>query len=170
LFDAATMQRFLGRFRTLIAGVARNPQVKVGDLEFLTDDERSLLRTLGERPDIAPSVALVHTRFEQSVAARPDAVAVETGARRLTYRELDRSVAALHTQLSAAGAGSASPIAVYMRRSAELVIALLAVTKTGAAWVALDPDDPPGRIAAVLDDSGANVVLVAHRQPHVAAL
>jgi amino acid adenylation domain-containing protein len=158
LFDAATMHRFMARFRTLIAEVVRSPQQKVNELQLIPGSERALLRSIGDRPLEQPA-ACVHTLVERQAERTPRAVALMIGNRSVEYGELDDRATRLASELRSLGAGSQSRVAVHLERSAELVTALLAVMKTGAAWVMLDPADPAYRLAAILEDATPSVVI-----------
>ena len=102
---------------------------------------------------------MVLEEFHARVAEAPDAVAVQDGDRRLTYRSLAAHASALATELTERGVGQDSVVAVYADRSAELVVAELAVLLAGAAYLPLDPAHPAGRIRQLLEVSGAAAVL-----------
>ncbi|MFH9355450.1 amino acid adenylation domain-containing protein [Kitasatospora sp. NPDC017646] len=102
---------------------------------------------------------MVLNEFHARLAEAPDAIAVQDGDRRLTYRSLAAHASALATELNQRGAGQDSVVAVYADRSAELVVAELAVLLAGAAYLPLDPAHPAARIRQLLDVSGAVAVL-----------
>ncbi|HEU4453719.1 MAG TPA: AMP-binding protein, partial [Longimicrobium sp.] len=110
-----------------------------------------------------------HHLFEARTAGEPDAIAVSSHGRALTYAELDRRAEALAGRLRAAGVGPEARVAVLMEGGAELAVALLAVGKAGGAYVPLDPEYPDERIHYVVEDSGAALLLThapaAHRLP-----
>ena len=117
---------------------------------------------LREHNDTAAELAgapLLHELFEQVVAAAPESLALVAAERRLTYRELDTAAELVADLLRRHGVGAESLVAVAMERSPEMVAALLGVLKAGAAYVPLDPDLPAERLAFMLADSGAVVVL-----------
>lgn len=101
----------------------------------------------------------VPDRVAEVAARRPDALAVRDHAHALTYAALDERVARVATGLAARGVGPGHVVGVCVERGADLVVALLAVWRTGAAYLPLDPGHPADRIAYVLDDSGASLVL-----------
>src|SRR2546430_8886441 len=109
----------------------------------------------------APSAdhGCIHERFERQAARRPDAVAVSCGDDGLTYGELDRRANRLAHRLRALGIAPEERVGVCLERSAELVVALLAVLKAGAAYVPLDPELPPERLAYIAGDAGVSVVV-----------
>jgi len=97
--------------------------------------------------------------FESRVEEAPDAPALELNGERLTYGEVNRRANQLARRLQALGAGPEVLVAICLDRSFDLVVAILAVLKSGAAWLPLDPDDPPGRLGFVLEDAGAPIVV-----------
>jgi natural product biosynthesis luciferase-like monooxygenase protein len=106
-----------------------------------------------ENPDTIP---VLIARMAQDI---PDAVAIEDGGRKLTYGELEEKAARLAGALAARGAGPGSVVGLYLERSADLVVSMLAILKTGAAYLPLDPSYPPDRIAFMLEDSEAALVV-----------
>jgi len=102
---------------------------------------------------------IVTDLFAEQVARRPDALAVAQGARRLTFGELDRGANALARRLRDAGAGPDVPVGVRVGRSPEMIVSLLAVLKSGSAYVPLDPAAPAARTAAMLENAGAPILV-----------
>ncbi|MEJ2853301.1 MULTISPECIES: amino acid adenylation domain-containing protein [unclassified Saccharothrix] len=105
------------------------------------------------------SVDSIHGWFERQAAARGDAIAVVCGADRLTYRELDLRANRLAHRLRGLGVGPEVPVAVCLRRSTGLVTALLAVLKAGGCYLPLDPSHPADRLAGMIADAGAAVLV-----------
>ncbi|MGZ9928641.1 amino acid adenylation domain-containing protein [Streptomyces sp. NC-S4] len=159
LFDARTVARVAERFTDLLDQVARDPGRPVGSLEPLTAADRAELRTAqaGTSRDVADGT--VADRFAERAAAIPDAVAVVAGTDRLAFAELDERADRLAALLAARGAGPESVVALAVPRSAASVVAILAVLKTGAAYLPLDLDYPADRIALMLDDAAPVCVL-----------
>ncbi|MEV0637364.1 amino acid adenylation domain-containing protein [Streptomyces sp. NPDC050619] len=148
------------RFAAFLDAVAADPHRPVTEVAALTSDERE--RVLVEWNDTAadyPSQLCVHELFTRQARRRPDAVAVACGDRTLTYRELDERSDRLAAELAARGALPGALVGVALRRSPELLVGLLAVLKSGAAYVPLDPVYPPERIAAMADDAQLRLVV-----------
>ena len=158
LFDAVTVERMAGHFRTLLAGIAAAPRARLSELPLLSADELGqLLAGETEAPPAAPR--LVPERFAEWAARTPDAPAVVGQGQALTYAELDRRANRLALRLREAGVGPETLVAIGLERSPDLVVAILAVWKTGGAYLPLDPDLPDGRRRALLEDSGARVLI-----------
>ncbi len=169
LFDAGTIERMAGHLRTLLEGIVVNPEQRLADLSLLTAAERYqlLIDWNDTRVDDSPDQCM-HQRFEKQVEQTPDAVALifdpptvwgESGSHHLTYRELDRRANQLAQHLKKLGIGPDVLTGICMERSLDLVISLLAILKAGGAYVPLDPAYPPDRIAFMLADTAAPVVL-----------
>jgi amino acid adenylation domain-containing protein len=110
-----------------------------------------------------PRESTIAQLFEQQVARTPDALAVVSGDRRLAYRELDSAANRLARYLEAQGVGTETLVGVAIERSADMVVALLAILKAGAAYVPMDPGYPQERIALLMEDSGIGVILTTER-------
>ncbi|CRK62220.1 Siderophore biosynthesis non-ribosomal peptide synthetase modules [Alloactinosynnema sp. L-07] len=161
LFDAATAERLADHFVRLLSTVVDDPDVRIGDVDLLTPDERhravvSWNDTALPLPDAATALDLIAAQ----VAARPDAVAVADNKSSLSYRELDQRSNQVAHGLRSAGVGPEVAVALCVERSADLVVALLAVWKAGGAYVPLDPSWPVDRLRYMLADTGAAVALV----------
>ncbi|MEY9855931.1 amino acid adenylation domain-containing protein [Catenulispora sp. GAS73] len=172
LFDRETGQALASRFAQFLTAVATAPQTRLSEVEVLSAQERRELLSAGNGG--APEPAATTTQlFEAQVARTPDAVALIDGASRLTYADLNRGANRLAHHLIASGLGPERVVAAVLPRSAQMAVAILAVSKTGAAYLPVDPDSPAERIAFMLQDSGSAAVLtntaVADRLPTTAA-
>ncbi len=165
LFDAATMERFAAHFTNVLRAVLVDADSAVGALPILGEDERrQIVEGWNDTTAHYPSHLCVHQLFEAQAARDPEAVALVFDSdpatiERLTYGDLDLRANRLAHRLRAAGVGPGSLVAVCLERSPEMVVALLAVLKAGGAYVPLDPTFPADRIAFVLKDSDAQVLL-----------
>ncbi len=160
LFEAGTITRMLGHWETLLKALAANPDAPLGSAPILTDSERHQLlvewnNTKADYPRDTP----VHEMIEAQVNRTPDAVAILHEDRQMSYRLLDARAIQLGHYLRKLGAGPGVLVGVCVRRSPELVIALLGVLKSGAAYVPLDPDYPANRLSFMVNDSGLKVLV-----------
>ncbi|WP_249044250.1 non-ribosomal peptide synthase/polyketide synthase [Crossiella equi] len=153
LFNHTTAQRLLDQLATLLDGVAEHPEHPVGALPWLGEAEREQVLTAwnateGPRPSVAfPAM------FEAQVRRTPSATALVAGDTRFTFDELNTRANRLARRLVARGAGPERIVAVALPRTADLVVAVLAVLKAGAVYLPVDPQLPPERVAAMLDDA-----------------
>lgn len=161
LFDAVTGERLARSLTVLLAAVAADPAARIGELPLMTpqETERTLRSAHGTRVG-RPADARVERLIAERARTCADAVAASAPGRAdLTYQDLDRRANGLAHRLRALGAGPGTVVAVLLPRAPEAVIALLAVLKSGAAYVALDTAYPKARLDHMLRDSGATLVL-----------
>ncbi|MFJ4908385.1 amino acid adenylation domain-containing protein [Streptomyces sp. NPDC093249] len=153
LFDRATAERLAHRFTAFLTRAVAAPERPTGRLELLSPAEvRTALETWNGR-DVPLPADSVPELFRRRAAAAPDDIAVVCGPSRIGYAELDDRAERLARRLRAGGAGPERLVAVAMSRSTELVVALLAVLRTGAAYLPLDPRNPDERQRAVLAEA-----------------
>ena len=164
LFEAATIRRMMRQLRTLLSGIAADPEKRLAELPLLDEAERrELLVTWNDtRADYRRNVRL-HELFEEQAARTPGATAVVFENERLTYRELDERSNQLAHRLRELGVGPDSVVGICAERSLELIVALYGVLKSGAAYAPLDPEYPPERLSYMLQTSRTAVLLVQQR-------
>jgi len=160
LFDSATAARMLKSFETLLHCIVADPQQRISRLDLLTREEkdRLLLDWNTSNPKDITDAAL-HRIFEKQVERMPDAVALSFEDERLTYDELNRHANQVAHYLRRHGVSSGSLVGLCLERSIDLVIALLGIVKTGAAYVPLDPAYPKERLAFMMADAQIGVVV-----------
>ncbi|MGH3847501.1 MAG: AMP-binding protein, partial [Pseudonocardiaceae bacterium] len=165
LFDADTIAGLVASLEVLLEGLANDPDRQLAELPALTSQQRH--RLLVDCNDTArPVPTAVWTElFEAQVARTPDAVAVSCAGQELSYRELNERANRLARLLIERGAGPERFVAVALPRDGELVVAVLAVWKAGAAYLPIDPDDPPERIEFLLSDTCPAVVVTTSAVP-----
>ncbi|MFL6195586.1 MAG: non-ribosomal peptide synthase/polyketide synthase [Thermoanaerobaculia bacterium] len=164
LFDAATIRRMLDHLGVLLAGIVANPEARLSELPLLTEGEcqQILGEWQGTRTDY-PREATIHGLFAEVARRTPDAVAVVFGEESLTYAALDARAERLASRLRALGIGPEVPVGLCAERSPELIVALLGILKAGGAYVPLDPGFPAERLAFMIEDTGAPVVVAQER-------
>ncbi|WAS89436.1 non-ribosomal peptide synthase/polyketide synthase [Corallococcus sp. NCRR] len=158
-FDEDAVRRVLGQWRQALEELAR-PQARLADVSLVSAEDRAwLLRAgLGDVVDFERD-STVHGRFERQAEETPDADAVVFGETTLSFRQLNAKANALAWHLRSLGVGPEVPVALCLERSAEVIVALLAVLKAGGAFVPLDPRAPAARKSFVIEDSGATVLI-----------
>jgi len=159
LFDAATAERLRERLGVLLREVAAHPERRLSELPVMAESERRQVVDWGEAAAPLPAPFPLHRRFEEHAARTPEALAIGGDGGGLTYGELDRAANRVAHALLAAGAGLETRVAVSMERPEAWGIALLAVLKSGAVYVPLDPQLPAERLEFLIADSGASVLL-----------
>ncbi len=160
LFDATTITRMRRQFQTLLAGILADPDQPIATLPLLTAPERQQTIVEWNTTTTAyPSETCVHTLFEAQASRSPDAVAIVCGAEQLTYGELNRRANQLMRELRGLGVGPDVLVGLCLDRSLDLIIALLGVLKAGGAYLPLDPSYPAERLAFMLEDAQAAVLI-----------
>lgn len=159
MYEPDTIARIQQHYLSILQAVCANPDQEIYSIPLLSASERQQLivdwnRTAAEIPQIC-----FHQQFETHAIATPDRLAVMANGDSLTYVELDQRANRIAEELRARGAGPEILVAVCIARSTDLVAALLAVAKSGAAYVPLDPGYPAGRILNIFEDAKPLVVL-----------
>ena len=160
LFDAATIARMAGHFQALLESIIRDPAAAIGDLEILTGAERQqLLVEFNDTKTDYPKDKCLHQLFEEQVQRTPDSVAVVFEGQQLTYAQLNARANQLAHHLQTLGVGPEVPVAICMEHCPEMVVGVLGILKAGGAYLPLDPAYPRERLAFMLQDADAPVVL-----------
>jgi amino acid adenylation domain-containing protein len=161
LFDESTVQTIVARYVRLLEAAAASPGARLHEIDILALEERhQILSVFGGAPGPIPTT-MFPALFEARVERAPDAIALSFAGDTLTYRELNARANRLAHRLIAAGAGPERLVAICLERGFDLVEALLAVAKAGAAYLPLDPGYPATRLAQMLTDARPAVVLSA---------
>jgi amino acid adenylation domain-containing protein len=153
LFDRPTIETFLTRWIRLLEAVAADPDTPVSAIDLLTADERHQLLVDYNNTTTPIPVACLPGLFEAQVSATPEAVAVVCGDTTLTYHQLNTRANHLARALITLGVGPEQIVALALPRSANMIAAMLAVLKAGAAYLPLDPEHPRERITFMLTDA-----------------
>ncbi|WP_156675217.1 non-ribosomal peptide synthetase, partial [Mycobacterium sp. E2989] len=164
VFDADTIERLVNRLHQVLVAITADPGRPLSSIDVLDDDERARLdewgnRAVANRRVTCPSILEV---FAAQVDRAPEAVAVSCGNRSLTYRELDRAANRLARLLAGRGARAGECVGLLMDRSAEAIVAIMAVLKTGAAYLPVDPALPAARIEFILTDAAPIAALTTN--------
>ncbi|MEU2309391.1 non-ribosomal peptide synthetase [Streptomyces misionensis] len=164
LFEPETARRLADHLVLALRSMAEDAQQQIGTLDLLSAEDRDLI--LGEYNDTTMPYrddAAVHRLVEEQAAKTPDAVAVTDGTTRLTYRQLDECANRLAALLYAHGVHLQDRVAVCADRGVDTVVALLGICKAGGIYVPMDPDYPDERLAFMLQDTDACLVLTQER-------
>ena len=159
LFEEQGVERLLGHYEQLLEAVVADADRNIWELELLTEAERQEQREWNATEREYAGTACLHELFERQVAASPDAQAVVFEGQSLTYAELNARANQLARTLRARGVGREVLVGICVERSLEMVVGLLGILKAGGAYVPLDPGYPTDRLAYMLENSGAGVVL-----------
>ncbi|WP_339494066.1 non-ribosomal peptide synthase/polyketide synthase [Pseudomonas sp. EA_35y_Pfl1_P108] len=160
LFEASTVQRMARHWQNLLQGMVADPRQNISQLNLLDNAERQQILQLWNQSDAGFSAKrLVHELVADRAGETPEAVAVKFGEQQLTYGELDRQANRLAHALIARGVGPEVRVAIAMPRSAEIMVAFLAVMKAGGVYVPLDIEYPRDRLLYMMQDSRARLLL-----------
>ncbi|CAM2064444.1 Amino acid adenylation domain-containing protein [Sulfidibacter corallicola] len=163
LFDLDTVQTLIRHFGNLLTSAAADPNRSITRLDMVDAEERlALLHGDNPEPSAVAPVA-IHQLFERRAAETPDAIALafgsgETGVA-LSYATLNRRANAVARNLMARGAGPGTRTAIFLDRSVDLVVAMLATLKAGSAYIPMDPEFPEKRLALMLEDAEPHAIL-----------
>ena len=156
VFDADSIKAFIERWRRVLEAILADPTLRLSSVDLLAEVERDRLDEIGNRAVLtrptSPAVSVLEL-FAAQVGRTPTAPAVTFEGRSMTYRELDESANRLAHLLAGCGVGPGECVALLLPRSAQAVVAMLAVLKTGAAYLALDPALPDARIGFMVADA-----------------
>ena len=160
LFDSERVAQVRDLYDRVITELVADTGVRVAALRLADEQQQQQLLAIGDDTGHRIPWRSITGLLADQAARTPDRTALVDGEERLTFAELDRQVTVLARQLHGLGAGPERVVALAMPRSVRVVVAILAVLRTGAAYLPLDLDHPPARLAAMLDDAGP-VCLVA---------
>ncbi len=159
LFDEATIERLAGHYQTLLAGIVADPDRPISQLPLLTEAEQQTLAAWNATQTDYPRDTPIHRLFEAQAAQSPETTALIFDETQLTYADLNRQANQLAHHLQATGIQPGDLVALCLERSVEMIVGLLAILKAGAAYVPLDPAYPAERLAFMLADTQAPLLL-----------
>ena len=160
LFEEATIARLVGHYQTLLDGIVANPEQPIATLPLLTPAEQHQLLVEWNTPQPPyPHDQCAHQLVEAQVARTPNAVAIIFHDQQVTYRELNLRANRLAHYLRTLGVGPEILVGLYMQRSLELVVSILAILKAGGAYLPLDPGYPNERLQFMLEDAQVTFLL-----------
>lgn len=170
LFESATIRRMLGHFQSLLEGIVSDPGQRLLSLPLLSEPERhQLLVEWNETAVVYSHETCIHELFAAQAARTPETVALICRGQSMTYDELNSRANQLAHYLRGRGVGRGVLVGICVERSIEAVLGLLGILKAGGAYIAMDPAYPPQRLAFMLEDSQASVVLTMQHLRHCVA-
>ena len=162
VFDPDSIHTLIGRLQKVLVAMTTDPTRRLSSMDLLDEGEHADLDEWGNRAVLtqpaAPAVS-IPVLFAEQVARSPEAVAVTFEGRSMTYQQVEETANRLAHLLTAHGAGPGQSVALLFTRSAEAIVAILAVLKTGAAYLAIDPAHPDARIEFMLADAAPIVAI-----------
>jgi amino acid adenylation domain-containing protein len=160
IFDDETIARLLDHFKVLLESIVANPDRRIVDLPLLAESERQQLLVAWNDTEMGYSrERCVHEMFEEQAARTPDKVAVVFAEQNLTYRNLSQRANQLGHYLQRVGVGPGVSVGICVERSLDMVVGVLGILKAGGNYVPLDPAHPDDRLAYILEDSQAPILL-----------
>ncbi|HTB65233.1 MAG TPA: amino acid adenylation domain-containing protein, partial [Steroidobacteraceae bacterium] len=165
LFARATIERLVGQYFTLLEAAVATPQLRISQLPLLPHEQWLQLRSWNDSRRALPGSPTFPRLFEAQAAKSPDAIAISFEGEASSYAELNAQANRVARLLKGAGVVGGSKVGVCMHRSDLLLVALLAVQKSGGTYVPLDPQFPAQRLQFMLHDSGARVLVMTGPQP-----
>ena len=159
LFDRATIVRMAGHYENLLKAFLANPDERIGTCPLLIEAERLLAAGGNTTQRNLPFSGCVHKLFEEQAERTSAAIAVVQQEQHLTYNQLNIRANQLARRLKSLGLGSEELVGIYMERSPEAMVGLLAVLKAGGAYLPLDPGYPEERLRFILEDANVRVLL-----------
>jgi amino acid adenylation domain-containing protein len=160
LFDAATITRMAGHFQVLLEGIVAHSEQRLAALPLLTElEQHQLLVQWNTTTAYYPQDKRIHQLFEDQVQRTPEAIAGVFEGQQCTYHQLNAKADQVARQLWQAGVQGNALVGLCMERSLEMLVGLLGILKSGAAYLPLDPDHPQKRLDFILQDAGATVLV-----------
>ena len=158
LLDRETIARLKENFVHLLEEVMESPDKKLSEISIVSDAEKKIIEEYN-RTDVLIPDCLIQNLFEKQVISAPAKIAIVSGLKRLTYKELDDQANILSNHLIDLGVVQGDAVGVYVERSAEMVISVLGILKAGCCYLPLDSSFPADRLSYMFEDSGAKFII-----------
>ncbi|ETX00692.1 MAG: peptide synthetase [Candidatus Entotheonella factor] len=168
LFDAATIDRMMGHYQTLLAGIVAHPSHRLSDFPLLTAVQQQQILVTWNETATAHDHRCIHHLFEARAQTQPNATAVVGSHQRLTYQALNAKANQLAHYLRTLGVGPEVLVGIYVERSIDMLVGLLGILKAGGAYVSLDPTYPSERLAFMLCDAQISTLVTQRALAHIA--
>ncbi len=168
LFSSSTIDRMGEHLLGILQAASKSPDIKVSTIPILGEKEKALLDTLSKGPHIETTHEVIGALLSSGLSMAPEGIALMVGGSHLSHRELDEASNRLARALRRAGVGRGTTVGLFMPRIPDLVVGLLAVLKSGAAYLPLDPAYPQERLSYQVADAGMKVLLTSEAAEPVA--
>ena len=164
LFEKRTVERFGSHFINMMEAALADHNITIAEMSLLTrDEQRQLISQWNDTLSVYPRDRCIHEIFEHYALARPDAAAILSDTGSLSYAQLNMRANQLAHYLRTLGVQAEVPVAICLERTPELLVALLAILKAGGVYVPLDPASPAARLAIILGDVDARLILTERK-------
>ncbi|WP_278286427.1 MULTISPECIES: non-ribosomal peptide synthetase [Clostridium] len=150
-------------FENLVSQIIKDEEIKIKDIEILSEEERSILEKFNNTEGEYPEGKVVSELFEMQVEKTPDNIAVVYEKQSLTYKELNERANLLGRTLTKKGVGADSIVGIMVKRSLEMIVGIMGILKAGGAYMPIDPEYPDDRIEYMLENSETKLVLVENK-------
>ncbi|MDY7228257.1 amino acid adenylation domain-containing protein [Hyalangium sp. s54d21] len=166
LFFPESAEQLLGHWEALLHGALETPEQRISEIPLLSAEQsHQLLYAWNQTQADYPKDSTIYETFQEQVRRAPEAVALVSGGRQLSYRELERRAHRLACELRDRGVRADDRVALFTQRSPETIIAMLAILGAGGAYVPLDPELPAERLAWMIEDAQARLVVAVGSSP-----
>ncbi len=159
LFEPPTIERLAAHFRQFLETVVHDAEQKIGEIDYLTAEEKRELDAFQNAPKNAAADFGLHQFVSRKATEMPDAAALKFGQATLTYSELDTRSNRLANYLRESGVKPGDLVGVILKRSVEQIVSIIGILKAGAAYVPVEPNSPPERTAYIIENSRVEVLL-----------
>jgi amino acid adenylation domain-containing protein len=163
LFEERTIQAMVEHWQVLLTAIVQNPTQKISAFPLLLEREKQLLNEWNQTQVDYPTNLCIHHLFEAQAKRNPDAIAVIERTKELTYQELNQKANQLADDLSKKGIKPEDRIGICLDRDSHLIVSILAILKSGAAYVPLDPNYPLERIKFIIEDANCSLILTQEK-------
>ncbi len=166
-FNENTISLFIGHYISLLDKLLDDPNKKISSIELISDDEKtSILNKLNNYKNINLKEDTLQNLFEKQVTKAPNKIAVSYLDQQLTYKELNAKAEKWAVSISTSGVGKGNIVGVYLEKSIDVIIAILAVLKSGATYLPLDATYSNERTQTILEDSNVDMVITRSKYSH----
>ncbi len=159
LFDRESIALMHTHLEQMLMGIRQNPNCYLSELPLMREAERAEILSWSVKKAGPTRPSCIHELFDAQVKLCPEAIAVICGAHRYTYEELNRRSNQLANYLHGYGVGPEVMVGLVIDRSIDIAVGILGVMKAGGAYVPIDPDEPPSRLAQIIADSQAAIII-----------